>query len=80
MWKCGYRIFIVFMNFNAPDSTLMTFDVNQFMHRTNFVKFEFRWNWKLKSQITFMVTLVHRDRKRDITCFFGEFFSVVFLA
>ena len=32
MWKCGYRIFIVFMNSNAPNSTLMTFDVNQFMH------------------------------------------------
>ena len=82
MWKCVCRIFIVCINFNAPDSTLMTFNTKRFMYRVYFVKLTFRGYWELKkldsihghlgslgSPIPFMVTLAHWGRERNIICF-----------
>ena len=34
--KSGFQIFIVYLNFIAPDSTLMTFNSKRFMYRTYF--------------------------------------------
>ena len=42
------RFFLVYLNFNAPDSTLLTFDAERFMYKTYFVKFEFRGYHELK--------------------------------
>ena len=48
MWKCGSLKSIVYLNFIAPDSTLLTFNSKRFMYRTYFVKFKFRGYWELK--------------------------------
>ena len=31
IWRWGSQIFIVYLNLNAPESTLMTFNLKQFM-------------------------------------------------
>lgn len=49
MWKRRSQIFIVYLNFNTPDSSLKTFDEKWFMRRTNFVKFDYRGYWELKT-------------------------------
>ena len=43
VWKCSSQIFIVYLKFIAPDSVLITLSSKQFMYRTYFVKFKFRW-------------------------------------
>ena len=48
MWKWVCRIFVVYLNFNVPDSTQMTFNTKRFMYRTYFVKLKFRGYWELK--------------------------------
>ena len=47
VWKCGCQIFIMYLNFIAPDFTQMSFNSKRFICRTCFVSFEIRWPWEL---------------------------------
>ena len=73
MWKRCSQIFIAYLDFIVPDSTLMTFNSKQFMYRTYFVKFKFRGFWELKSQTTFIVSLIHWGKKEVLFPLFSVF-------
>ena len=51
MWKYGSQIFVVYLNFIAPDSTLMTVISKWFMYGTYFIKFKFRGYSELKMSV-----------------------------
>ena len=78
MWKCCFQIFIAYLNFIVPESTLMTFNSKQFMYRTYFVKFKFRGFWELKSQTTFIVSLIHWDKKEVLFLYFQFFLELTY--
>ena len=44
VWKCSSQIFILYLKFIAPDSVSITLNSKQFMYRTYFVEFKFRWH------------------------------------
>ena len=68
MWKCGFQIVIVYLNFNAPHCTPINFKTKSLMYRTYFVKLHLGDAESWKIQITFMVTLDYLGREKSIIC------------
>lgn len=72
MWKCGSRIFIVYLNLSAPGSTLITFDAKVSMYKTHILKFKLRKYWESKKS-----NYIHGDRgslwSKEISYFFFRF-------